>query len=98
MGVLDIVPVRTRLPRSRLDPSALTHLPFRLQPGVLTGDNVRKLFEYAKEHEVRLLSLLCSFIASNRYSSFLVRYPCKFVADTELAPDFTRDVTDTACT
>lgn len=23
------------------------------QAGVLTGDNVRKLFEYAKEHQVR---------------------------------------------
>ena len=48
MGILDIVPVGKIFPH----PWSLP-LTFQPQAGVLTGDNVRKLFEYAKEHEVR---------------------------------------------
>ena len=48
MGILDIVPVgKSLLAHARF----VSH--FQPQAGVLTGDNVRKLFEYAKENEVR---------------------------------------------
>lgn len=54
MGVLDIVPVSTS-PSSNY----LISLTFA-QAGVLTGDDVRKLFDYAKENKVqysRIISL-----------------------------------------
>lgn len=46
MGVLDIVPVSSILQT----PGCAEVLDF--QAGVLTGDNVRKLFDYAKENKV----------------------------------------------
>jgi len=45
MGVLDIVPVRA-------SDLLRTTLIGQTQAGVLTGDNVRKLFDYAKEKHV----------------------------------------------
>lgn len=50
MGILGTVPVGKIPPRPcplRLTPHS------QPQSGVLTGDNVRKLFEYAKQEEVR---------------------------------------------
>ena len=46
MGVLDIVPVS-----SILQTLGSAEVVF-IQAGVLTGDNVRKLFDYAKENKV----------------------------------------------
>jgi hypothetical protein len=46
MGLLDIVPVSTSW-------YFTTNSDFKFdQAGVLTGDNVRKVFDYAKEHKV----------------------------------------------
>jgi len=47
MGLLDIVPVS----ENYVIEFAGAHI-FNDQAGVLTGDNVRKVFDYAKEHKV----------------------------------------------
>jgi len=52
MGILDIVPVS-----SEKDVGYGTSFDDWNKAGVLTGDNVRKLFDYAKEHKVRFISL-----------------------------------------
>jgi len=57
MGVLDVVPVG--IPQCIEN----THIADSIQAGVLTGDNVRKLFDYAKENGVS--RILLSFPISN---------------------------------
>ena len=53
---------------------------YTLQAGVITGDNVRKVFEYARENKVRLLMLSLD-LKLNKHS---VRHPRKL----ELLPPF----------
>ena len=48
MGVLDVVPVSVAL----MPLSIRVIITPRMQAGVLTGENVRKLFDYAKENKV----------------------------------------------
>jgi hypothetical protein len=57
MGVLDVVPVSVALM-----PLSIRVITSCMQAGVLTGDNVRKLFDYAKENKVSGLRLRWRYI------------------------------------
>ena len=58
MGVLDVVPVSVAL----MPLSIRVIIMPRMQAGVLTGENVCKLFDYAKENKVSGLRLRGGYI------------------------------------
>ena len=58
MGVLDVVPVSVAL----MPLSIRVIITPRMQAGVLTGENVRKLFDYVKENKVSGLRLRGGYI------------------------------------
>ena len=45
-----------------------------LQTGVLTGDNVRKLFDYAKQNKVRIIHAYPELVV---HTDDTVRHPCE---------------------
>ena len=58
MGVLDVVPVSVAL----MPLSIRVIITLHMQAGVLMGENIRKLFDYAKENKVSSLRLRPGYI------------------------------------
>lgn len=80
MGVLDIVPVRSATaPQIWMRLGQDWSWCDLFQAGVLTGDNVRKLFDYAKEKNVKIKSRK-SYMTTNIF--ILVCYSRKWDRDS----------------